>query len=170
MGFVRSSLAAAVVALASSWSGGAHTNKPTNPDQAFADKAVTGGMAEVQLGELAQTQAQGDEVRRFGQRMVADHTLGVAQLMAMAKRKGLTLPKDLTSEQQATYDRLAQLSGAQFDEAYMKDMQEDHDEDVVEFKREAENGLDPDLKAWAGKTLPTLQLHDYLVHRYHSRW
>lgn len=172
-GLIRSSQLAVAVALilpSIAASGGAGADRPPNPDQAFADRAVTGGMTEVQLGLLAQQQAQGDEVKRFGQRMVADHTLGVAQLTALARRKGLTLPKELTSEQQATYDRLAQLSGAQFDEAYMNDMQADHDEDIVEFRREAERGQDPDLKAWAGKTLPTLELHDYLVHRYHSRW
>jgi putative membrane protein len=169
MGLRRSSLWAAAVVLALS-SSGARADNPDNPDQTFADRAATGGMAEVQLGLLAQTQAQGDEVKRFAQRMVTDHTLGGAQLAALARRKGLTLPRDLTSDQQATYDRLARLSGAQFDEAYMKDMQDDHDEDVVEFKKEAESGQDPDLKAWAGKTLPMLQTHDYMVHRYHSRW
>ncbi len=77
--------------------------------------------------------------------MIADHTLAGAQLTALAKRKGLTLPKELTSDQQATYDRLARLAGAQFDAAYMKDMQDDHDQDVAEFKKEAESGQDADL-------------------------
>jgi putative membrane protein len=56
-------------------------------------------------------------------------------------------------------NRLSKLSGAQFDRAYMQDMVKDHEEDVAEFQREANNGSDPDVKAFAGKTLPTLQSH-----------
>ena len=38
-------------------------------------------------------------------------------------------------------------------------MVEDHEKDVKEFENASKNATDPDLKAWAGKTLPTLQHH-----------
>ena len=51
------------------------------------------------------------------------------------------------------------LSGAAFDQAYMKAMVSDHVEDVNEFKTESKSGKDADVKAWAAKTLPTLEEH-----------
>ena len=42
-------------------------------DMEFARKAAEGGLKEVRLGELAQQQAESEEVQQFGQRMVEDH-------------------------------------------------------------------------------------------------
>lgn len=149
--------------------GHARADSASNPDQTFADKAATGGLAEVEMGKLAQKHAQGTEAKQFGKKMVTDHSKANAELKTLAKKKGMTLPTKLTPEQQATYDGLAKLNGAEFDTAYMKDMQKDHDEDVAEFKKEADNGQDPDLKKWAGKTLPVLQTHDEMAHQYSAK-
>jgi predicted outer membrane protein len=51
------------------------------------------------------------------------------------------------------------LSGAAFDRAYMRDMVQDHTQDVGEFDRESNNGKDPQVKDWAGQKLPTLREH-----------
>jgi len=135
-------------------------------DQSFAEKAATGGMTEVELGKLAQKQSTTAEVKKFGKKMITDHSKGGTQLKALAKKKNMTLPSEMTAEQRALYDRLAKLSGAEFDQAYMEAMQKDHDEDVAEFKKEADSGRDPDLKAWAAKMLPTLQEHDEMAHHH----
>jgi putative membrane protein len=63
------------------------------------------------------------------------------------------------SEGQKVMDKLSKLSGADFDREYMKHMVEDHVKDVALFEKEAKNGKDADLKAWAEKTLPTLKEH-----------
>ena len=63
------------------------------------------------------------------------------------------------SEEQKRADKLSKLSGADFDRAYMKDMVEDHVKDVAMFEKEAKNGKDADVKAFADKTLPTLREH-----------
>jgi putative membrane protein len=91
--------------------------------------------------------------------MVADHTKANDELKEIASKKGITLPTSMDAKSQATYDRLSKLSGAEFDRAYMRDMVADHKTDVNEFKQESERGTDPDLKAFAAKTLPTLQEH-----------
>lgn len=134
-------------------------------DQQFVEKAATGGMAEVKMGQLAAKNGQAADVKKFGKKMVTDHTKANKELMALAKKKSWTLPTAMTAEQQATYDKLAAMKGADFDSAYMAAMVKDHDEDVAEFKKEADSGSDADLKAWAGKTLPTLQMHDDMAHK-----
>jgi putative membrane protein len=134
-------------------------NRMSAADSTFAQKAAQGGMAEVKLGELAKDHASNQAVKTFGQRMVDDHTKANDELKSIAGKKGITLPSDLDSKDQATYDRLSKLNGAEFDRAYITDMVKDHRTDVSEFRRESEQGQDPDLKSFAGKTLPTLEEH-----------
>jgi putative membrane protein len=128
-------------------------------DSMFVMKAAKGGLAEVQLGQLAADKASSDEVKKFGQRMVTDHSKANDELKSLAQQKNITLPTDLDAKDKATHDRLSKLSGAAFDRAYMQHMLADHRTDVNEFKKESTAGKDPEVKAWAGKTLPTLEEH-----------
>jgi putative membrane protein len=134
-------------------------NRLAAADQTFAMKAAQGGMAEVKLGQLAKDHASNSAVKQFGQQMVDDHSKANDELKDLASKKGITLPTDIAAKDQATYDRLSKLNGAEFDRAYMADMVKDHRTDVSEFRRESERGQDSDLKSWAGKTLPTLEHH-----------
>jgi putative membrane protein len=130
-----------------------------NPDQKFAQNAAAGGAAEVQLGQLAADKATNDKVKQFGQRMVTDHTKANSELKAIASRKSLTIPDSPKGKDKGTIEKLSKMSGPAFDKAYMQDMVKDHQKDVAEFQKEANSGSDPDLKAWAGTTLPVLQEH-----------
>jgi putative membrane protein len=128
-------------------------------DQKFMDKAAQGGMAEVEMGQLAEQNGGSQNVKDFGKRMVDDHSKANDQLKQLASQKGVTLPTGLDAKDQATKDRLSKLQGAAFDKAYMKDMVMDHKQDVAEFKKESMSAHDSDLKSWAGQTLPTLESH-----------
>jgi putative membrane protein len=122
-------------------------------------EARKGGMAEVELGRLAAQIAQSDAVKQFAQRMITDHGKSNDELTSLARSKKVTLPSDVGATHKATKDRLAGLSGAAFDRAYMQEMVADHQKDVNAFRAESESGKDPEVKAWAAKTLPTLQSH-----------
>jgi putative membrane protein len=128
-------------------------------DRNFADKAAAGGLAEVQLGQLAQQKAASPTVKQFGQRMVTDHSQANQALEQIAKQQNLTLPTQPDSQQQATIQRLQGLSGTAFDSAYTQDMVTDHHQDIADFQKEANSGQDPQLKAFAQKYLPVLQQH-----------
>jgi putative membrane protein len=128
-------------------------------DEAFVMKVAKGGMAEVELGKLASEKGTTDAVKNFGKRMVDDHSKANDELKTLAATKKVTLPSDLNPEDKALRDRLTKLSGRAFDQAYMKAMLSDHIKDVNEFKMEAKSGKDADVKAWAAKTLPTLEEH-----------
>lgn len=130
----------------------------TSPD-AFLAEAAQGGMAEVELGKLAATKAQDAEVKKFAQMMVDDHSKANAELKTLAAKKNLTLPTDVGSSHKSTMDELKALTGADFDKAYVEAMVDDHETDVAAFKDQAEDSTDPDVKAFAAKTLPTLQKH-----------
>lgn len=125
----------------------------------FATAAAQGGTTEVELGRLALQHAADSSVREFGQRMVTDHTAANAELKSTAARKNIQLPTEVSSDQKSMIEKLSKLSGAEFDKEYMSDMVKDHEEDVKDFQTQANEGTDADIKAFAAKTLPTLQGH-----------
>lgn len=128
-------------------------------DHAFMVKAAQGGLAEVQLGQLAQQNGQSQQVKDFGKRMQDDHTKANDQLKQLASQKGVTLPDSPTAHDKAEYERLSKLKGESFDKAYSKMMVTDHKKDVSEFQKESNSGMDSDVKSFASQTLPTLQDH-----------
>ena len=140
---------------------GAHTAGSSVPkeDSNFVHQAAIGGMTEVKLGNIAQQQASNAQVKQFGARMVKDHSKANDELKQLASRKGIDVPPELDSKHQKDVDQLQKKQGAEFDRAYMDHMVKDHKKDVSDFKKEANSGKDPDIKAFAAKTLPTLESH-----------
>jgi putative membrane protein len=134
-------------------------SKASASDSKFASEAASGGMAEVKLGQLAQEKGSSEKIKEFGQKMVTDHTKANEELKQTAQQQGITLPQEMSSKDQATYDRLSKLQGKQFDEAYARSMQTDHQKDVAAFQKEASSGKNDGLKQFASQTLPTLKEH-----------
>ncbi len=127
-------------------------------DKTFMKSAAQGGMAEVQLGQLAAQNAADPDVKAFGQRMVDDHTKANDKLKQVAAGMSYTLPTDVKASDKAEAARLSKMTGAAFDRAYVGYMVKDHKTDVAEFKKEAQSGTG-DVKTFASDTLPTLQEH-----------
>ena len=127
-------------------------------DMKFAEKAAMSGMAEVKLGQLALEKASSPEVKQFAQKMIDDHGKANDELKSLAQSKQMELPTDL-GKHQKDYDKLAAMSGSDFDRAYVDCMVKDHKEDVSLFEKQANKGEDAELKAFAARTLPTLQMH-----------
>jgi putative membrane protein len=117
------------------------------------------GMAEVQLGQLAQDKAVSDEVKQFGARMVQDHGKSNDELKQVASSKGIQLPTGPDKKHVQNMQKLQKLSGAEFDREYMKHIVDDHKKDVSEFHKQSKSANDPEIRNFAAKTLPTLQQH-----------
>jgi putative membrane protein len=132
-------------------------------DKKFVKDAALGGMTEVELGKLASQKASSDEVKQFGTKMVDDHTKANSELKEVASKSSIEVPDALDSKHQSRIDKLAKLSGADFDKAYVKDQVKDHEQTVSEFQKEAQNGADANVRQFASKTLPTLQEHTEMV-------
>lgn len=128
-------------------------------DYRFVCEAASGGMMEVQAGELAKNHGASESVKQFGDRMVTDHSQANDELKSLAQRKGASLPTTIPAKEQHSLDKLSSLSGPEFDRAYAKDMVTDHKKDVKAFQKEAQKADDPDLRAFAAKTAPTLEEH-----------
>jgi putative membrane protein len=98
-------------------------------------------------------------VKAFGTRMVAVHSKAGDKLTEAAAQEHIALPSDLGTKDQATYDRLSKLKGADFDRAYAEDMVKDHEQDLRDFQREANRGNDDLIKAFAAETVPVIEQH-----------
>lgn len=131
----------------------------TNAEKTFMRKAAEGGLAEVELGKLAQQNGADESVKNFGQRMVTDHSQANEKLMTLAQSMGVELPTTLSRKDQKALDKLKSMSGEEFDKAYARMMRKDHRMDVHEFEHEAKHGKNPQLKQFAETTLPTLKEH-----------
>jgi putative membrane protein len=137
----------------------ADTSKVSRSDTKFMKEAAMGGMLEVELGRLAVQNAASDQVKQFGQRMVDDHGKANDELKSLAQAEGVSLPTELDAKHAREVQKFQKLTGAQFDREYMKMMVEDHHKDIKAFEHEAKRGDDPEVKAFADKTLPTLKEH-----------
>ncbi|MGE5382495.1 MAG: DUF4142 domain-containing protein [Omnitrophica WOR_2 bacterium] len=130
-----------------------------NRDQEFMEDAAYGGLMEVELGRYAQQKAVSSRVKNFGAMMVKDHSKVNDELKALATKKNITLPTALDEKHMKDVNDIKGKTGANFDKDYIKAMVDDHEKDVDKFKKQAENGMDSDIKAFAAKTLPTLLMH-----------
>ena len=133
--------------------------KLSGNDRNFITTAAEDGHAEVELGKLAQQNGSSAAVKQFGQRMIDDHTKAGKELEAIATKLGVTPPKQPGSKQQSDIKKFSKLTGEKFDREYAEHMVKDHEKAVSLFEKQAKSGDSEELKAFASKTLPTLQEH-----------
>jgi putative membrane protein len=127
----------------------------------FVKKAGEAGAAEVAMGKLGAAKATDTEVKAFAEQMVKDHTKANEELMTAAKAKGLKVPTEPGLMHKAMKEKFEHRSAdADFNHDFMQQMVKDHKAAVELFRTaSADTTLDPELKALATKTLPTLKEH-----------
>lgn len=136
-------------------------------DQNFMQKAATGGMAEVSLGQQVSPVAKNADAKSFADKMVTDHSKANDELKQLTATKGVTLPTDTDQEHKDAAQKV--MSAKNVDKAYMDEMVKDHDKDVKEFEDESKSAKDADLRAWIDKTLPVLKEHQKMAHDIKSK-
>jgi putative membrane protein len=137
-----------------------HAGKLSAQDHTFVDQAAQANHAEIALARLALQKSQSSDVKEFAQMIIDDHTKAGDQLQSITSKEDVALPQKLSAKDQAEYDRLTKLSGAAFDEEYLKSQKKMHDQAIGLFQKEARSGEQPQLKSFAEDTLPTLHKHE----------
>ena len=115
-------------------------------DRMFVGKALQGGMAEVQLGQLTLQKSNNDQVKQFAQKMIDDHTKLGAQMKPVAQQIGVPAPNKISKKDAKEIAKLQTLSGSAYDQAYIQAMVKDHKQDLSDFQMEASNGQDQTVK------------------------
>jgi putative membrane protein len=121
--------------------------KLSSADKAFIKDAAKGGMMEVAMGRVAEENATDSEVKKFGARMVKDHSKANEDLKVIAKEENVEWPAEKEAAKWKS------------DKDYMAAMVKDHEKDLAAFEKEAKNGSDPDVKNFASKTAKTVRGH-----------
>jgi putative membrane protein len=137
----------------------ASMNTVDEDDAEFMVEAASGGMMEVELGNMAQQKATNSRVKNFGEMMVRDHSKANEELKNLASLKNVTLPATMGDKPQKNVNNLRDKPAKDFDKSYINMMIDDHQEDIRKFERAANNAKSPDVKSFAAKTLPVLRVH-----------
>jgi len=137
--------------------------QPSPTDKMFVKKALQGGMAEVQLGQLTLQKSNNDQVKQFAQRMIDDHTKLGEQMKPVAQELGVSDPNDISKKDKSTIAKLQGLSGPAYDEAYIRDMVKDHKQDLSEFQTEASSGQDQTVKDVANQGSKVIAQHLQMI-------
>lgn len=128
-------------------------------DSEFARQACQTGVAEVEIGRLAMQNTRNSAVRRFARTLSRDHARAEQELAALFGRKGIPPEGELANDFQGSLQRLAGLKGGAFDAAFKEQVIADHENAIALFEKQAAEGTDADLKAFAEKRLPQLREH-----------
>jgi putative membrane protein len=148
--------ATAVLLLGTLTAFAAHADDKGKNDS-FIKEAIQGNLAEQKLGKLAQQKGASEGVKTFGMHLERDHSQANTNAIDAARSLGVTPPTEPNKKQKETYDRLAKLSGEQFDKEFVKDMVKDHKKDVHEY---TEHSKSTDaVGTYAKETLPHLKQH-----------
>jgi putative membrane protein len=129
--------------------------------QEFVQKVAISNQFEIMSSQLALQNTNTGSVRQFAEQMITDHTRAGSdfkQALAESELDGAP-PATLDEAHQETMTELQGLSGASFDNQYIKAQMIAHDEAVLLFRTYAENGENKALQQFAAATLPTLERH-----------
>lgn len=125
----------------------------------FLVEAGSGHLAEIQTAQIAQQRAGSTDVQNLAQQMIQEHTRLSNNLQQVAQQANVSVPNQLSSQHQQDYDRLVKYSGQEFDRQYLQHLINDHQRDIDRYQRMASQASDPNVRAYAQQTLPSLRQH-----------
>jgi putative membrane protein len=128
-------------------------------DKRFLGQVTQASLLNIEMGKLAQEKSASEAVKEFGKKMIADHQRGLSIFKKVADRDGVTVDAQLDSKHKERLDKLAKLSGPEFDRAYIKDQLKAHQRMVSYFQSEADNSTESIASKMANNMLPAVQKH-----------
>lgn len=138
----------------------------SNEDKDFLKEAYQTNLNEIELARLATQQASSSDVKEYAQRMIDEHSRSNEQIQQIASSKGVDLQSGAQSKD---YSQFSNLSGPQFDQKYIENQQQSHQEAISMFRNAADKGSDPDVKSFASSQLSTLEQHQSMASDLSSR-
>jgi len=128
-------------------------------DRKFIREAVADNVLEVRLAQLAAKNSTDSQVKQYAQRVLSDHTVMQNQWIALASRNGMTLNPGMGARHKKKADRLENLSGREFDRAYMTTEVQNQQDYVEYFGKEGRAARSGQVRDLAANDLRSLELH-----------
>ena len=132
---------------------------------AFVKTAGMGGMYEIEASKIALKRSTNSGVKKAAQSIIDDHTKAAAELKALvdAGKAPGPLPTAFDERNKGFIDNLNSATAADFDDRYLDQQTAAHNEALTAFKGYADGGDNADLKAFAAKTVPVLEMHKSMI-------
>jgi putative membrane protein len=141
------------------------SDRPNAQDRSWVSSSTEGDLFEVAAGRLAIRRSHDPAVRRFGHRMVADHTRLYRATAQVAEAVGVEVSTEPSRGQRAVLRSWRTVSGHAFVCAYVPYEWEDHQLDITESRDEVDQGRSSAVVSDAESGLPVLHEHLDLVSR-----
>jgi len=133
--------------------------KLSDSEKQLLQKIADANKAEIEMGQLAQSNASSPKVKDFGQKLVADHTQNNQQLQQIAQQKGVQLQDQEKPPEQSMKSKMENMKGAQFDKAFLQHERDDHAKLLKELQQQQDQVQDPDVKNFISQTITAVQQH-----------
>ncbi len=128
-------------------------------DAEFVEAFGSGNAGEIRFAELALKNAESEDVKKFAQMMITDHSKANDQLAQVAKNHNIDFPPAPPAEAVEMSKTLLDVKGAEFDKKYIGAMLTDHTNDVAEYKKAKSEVKDHLLKEYVDSTEPVVAEH-----------
>jgi putative membrane protein len=146
-------------ALAATKHRGEDPDRLSKQDREWMQSSAEGDLFEVMGGQIALTHSKNPAVRRYGHRLIVDHTKSYADMKKLGAEEHVGIPTSPSSFQQAVLGLFRSLRGHGFDCVYLNYEIGDHVGDILDTRDEVKQGTDKDVREQATTELPTLRMH-----------
>jgi len=133
--------------------------KLSDSEKQLLQKVAAADKAEIEMGQLAQSNGSSDNVKQLGQKLVDDHTQNNQQLQQIAQQKGVQLEDQEKPDEQAAKAKFEKMKGAQFDKVFLQHERDDHAKLLKELQQQQDQVQDPDVKSFLSQTITAVQQH-----------
>jgi putative membrane protein len=142
---------------------GLNSGEASQADKMFVSRTLQSDMAQVQFGQLALQKTKNEQVKQLAQKMIVDHSELGDKIKAFAKQLGVEIPTQLSKKDKATMAKLQELSGSEYDQAYIKEMVKDHKKYLSEIQMEGSTGQDEAVKNASSQISQVIAQHLQMI-------
>jgi len=138
---------------------GSTSAKLNDTEKQLLQKVAEADKAEIEMGQLAQSNASSPKVKELGQKLADDHTQNMQQVEQIAQQKGVQIQDQEKPDEHAMKDKMEKTNGPQFDKTFLQHEREDHAKLLNELQQEKAQVQDPIVKSFLDQTITTVQQH-----------
>lgn len=132
---------------------------PSQQDRNWMTENAQTDLAEITVGQLAAQKGGSQAIKQAGQTLANDHRQALTQLQQLAKSMNVPLPSSPNQMQQQQAQQLKGVSGANFDQTFLRTQIQDHQTSINNTQQELKSGSNPQVKQRAQQYLPVAQKH-----------
>lgn len=134
-------------------------------DAQFLVDAVSNSYDEVLIADLALTRSTNANIKTMAQQIKDEHTILLGELKTVADSKAVSLPTTASENAVKEVATLTEKKAADFDKAWLEEVEDLHDNSVKKFENAADDAMDANIKTWASTNLVKIKGHLDMINK-----